>query len=142
MTASYWAKLIGQCGEPLGTPVPHVLAVRDEAARLLATNRSVNLVVERGIRWQGLIDDLLARAELRLARLDLYKVVEETEHEIVRGVLDALGASGVVPQKDHLATVQPRAGHDRAAPAGAAKFRYRGEPAARVWRRSVLGLAL
>ncbi len=70
---------------------------------MLGTNRSVNLVVERGIRWHGLIDDLLGRSDLGLARLDLYRGGTESRHGFVCGVLDALGASGVVPERQHLA---------------------------------------
>lgn len=98
-----WDKLLGQCGQTLGAPVPHYLSMRDEVVRLLAANRSVNLVVEHGIRWHGMIDDLVGRAGLGLGRLDLYKGGTETRHGFVAGVLEALGTIATIPKQGHLA---------------------------------------
>ena len=103
-TADQWKGLIGQCGQPLGAEVPHFLSVRDEVARLLAANSSVNLVVDRGVRSAGLIDDLVSRKPLRLARLDQYQGNTETRHGFVSAVLGELGYSGSIPEKNHLAT--------------------------------------
>jgi hypothetical protein len=103
-TADAWKGLIGQCGQPLGAAVQHFLSVRDEVARVLATNKSVNLVVDPGIRWAGLIDDLAGRSALRLARLDLFQGGTETRHGFVSAVLGKLGHSGTIPEKEHLAT--------------------------------------
>ena len=85
-TADAWKKLIGQCGQPLGASAPHFLAVRDEVARLLTSNRSVNLVVDAGVRSVGLIDDLAGSKTLRLARLDLFQGSTETRYGFVSAV--------------------------------------------------------
>ena len=101
-TADTWDKLLGQCGTLLGAPVPHFLAVRDDIAGLLLENHSVNLVVDRGIRWHGLIDDLVGRPDLRLGLLDLFKGGAETRHGFVNSALEQLGAAAV-PRQNHLA---------------------------------------
>jgi hypothetical protein len=68
--ADQWELLLKECDVSLGAAAPDWLAARDETARYLANNRSVNLLVRGDVRWRELIDVLRARPALKLAAVD------------------------------------------------------------------------
>jgi hypothetical protein len=95
--ADQWQRLLVACGASLGAAAPDWLAARDEVLHLLSQDKSVNLVVRGSVRWQGLIEDLMARPTLRLARVDLQDPATVPRRGLVHTILGALGVSGHVP---------------------------------------------
>jgi hypothetical protein len=92
-----WRLLLDACGAPLGIAAPLWLAARDEVLGLLERNQSVNLIVNRQVKWRGWIEDLVARPELRLTPIDLYDPDTVPRRGLIRTMLRALGAPGNVP---------------------------------------------
>ena len=83
--ADQWELLLKACGASLGAAAPAWLTARDEIARLLENNRSVNFVVHGDVRWHGLIYDLCARPALKLVSVDLERGVTMPRDGFVAG---------------------------------------------------------
>lgn len=95
--ADQWQLLLKECGMGLGAAAPDWLAARDETARYLENNRSVNLVVHGDVRWRELIDDLRARPALKLAAVDLENPVAVPRDRFIAALLVELGVARPVP---------------------------------------------
>jgi TIR domain-containing protein len=95
--AAPWDLLLKACGADLGTAVPAWLAARDRVLDLLRQDKSLNLVTRGSVRWRGLIDDILARPELKLARLDLEHPGTVSRRGLVASIIGAFGSTERVP---------------------------------------------
>jgi hypothetical protein len=93
-----WHRLLSACGASLGTTAPAWLKARDDISALLAQDKSVNLVVKGGVKWDQLLDHLVARPELRLANIDLLDPATVPRRGLIAAMLTALGSNISVPQ--------------------------------------------
>lgn len=103
--AAPWKKLLDECGADLGTTAPHWLEARDEVARWLNDNTSVNLrVVDDRLKWRELIEDVRMRAGCAVGLVDMHRGVTATRSGLVRTMLSASGLPiSVRPGPDDLA---------------------------------------
>jgi hypothetical protein len=87
-----WALLLRECKSPLGTTAPDWLATRDALRKKLDNRRSVNFVVQRGVKWRGLIDDIMVRPgkSFPLIHMNAGEVVRRSN--FIETILAALGA--------------------------------------------------
>ena len=95
--ADRWELLLQACGASLGAEAPAWLTARDDIARFLENNRSVNFVVQGDVRWHGVISDLCARPALKLVSVDLESGATTPRDGFVVAVLAALGATRNIP---------------------------------------------
>jgi len=83
-----WAQVLTACGADVGVSALDWLAARDELARLVAENQSVNLVVrDEKARWRPLVDLLLADRTLGLREVDLNMGTTKTRLELLTAML-------------------------------------------------------
>nr|WP_294527857.1 toll/interleukin-1 receptor domain-containing protein [uncultured Rhodopila sp.] len=92
-----WDLLLRECGSTLGATAPDWLAARDEVIRCLASNRSVNLVIVNNPKWRELVQDVVNRAELGLAVVNLHDPATVPRSGLVKVILRALGCTAPVP---------------------------------------------
>ncbi|MCB1919188.1 MAG: toll/interleukin-1 receptor domain-containing protein [Candidatus Competibacteraceae bacterium] len=82
-----WTQMLQQCGATqLRTTAPAWLAARDNLARYLERNQSVNLVVDNGVNWRALLAHLVNDYPLGLAQVNL----EDPDTASRRGLLAAM----------------------------------------------------
>jgi hypothetical protein len=87
-----WTLMLQQCGAAgLGTTAPVWLAARDEMARYLERNQSVNLVVDNGVNWRALLEHLVNDYPLGLARVDLEDPDTTSRRGLLATIAKALG---------------------------------------------------
>ena len=87
-----WTLMLQQCGAAgLGTTAPVWLAARDEMARYLERNQSVNLVVDNGVNWRALLEHLVNDYPLGLARVDLEDPHTTSRRGLLATIAKALG---------------------------------------------------
>ncbi len=95
-----WTLMLQQCGAAgLGTTAPAWLAARDEVARYLERNQSVNLVVDNGVNWRVLLEHLVNDYPLGLARVDLEDPDTTSRRGFLATIAKALGERIVLPDK-------------------------------------------
>ncbi|MBI5385220.1 MAG: toll/interleukin-1 receptor domain-containing protein [Verrucomicrobia bacterium] len=102
--AHQWKKLLEACGASLGTGAPEWLQVRDDVVRWLQRGESVNLVTERGVKWQPLLEHVRGCAIPAPLLPDLKIVdLEKGETASRRGLLEAIlrqfGHHATLPDK-------------------------------------------
>jgi len=93
--AEQWQLLLDGCGAALGMAAPAWLDARDDVVRLMGQDKSVNLVVKGAVKWDPLVDDLVA--SLRLAHVDLLDPATASRRGLIATMLGALGSNSVVP---------------------------------------------
>ncbi len=92
-----WTQVLLSCDAArLGTTAPAWLAARDEAARFLERNQSVNLVVENGVNWRALLEHLANDYPLGLARVDLQDPDTTSRRGLLATIAKALEARVVL----------------------------------------------
>ena len=95
-----WTQVLLSCDAArLGTTAPAWLAARDEAARFLERNQSVNLVVENGVNWRALLEHLANDYPLGLARVDLQDPDTTSRRGLLATIAKALGVRVALPDK-------------------------------------------
>jgi TIR domain len=94
-SAEQWQLLLDGCGASLGIAVPAWLEARDDVVRLMRQDKSVNLVVKGTVKWDPLVDDLVA--SLKLAQVDLMDPATASRRGLVKTILAALGWNYDVP---------------------------------------------
>lgn len=92
-----WELLLGACRATLGATAPDWLAARDKIVALLEQAESVNLVSTGPVRWRGLINDLVTRSTLNLARVDLEDPSTVPRRGLIAAILEGLGSRAAVP---------------------------------------------
>jgi hypothetical protein len=92
-----WDLVLRACGADLGTDAPSWLTARDDARRFLVRGQSVNLVVERPVPWQKLLEDLQRDELADLVQVDLAKPSTIPRQGLVTEILGAFGARTPVP---------------------------------------------
>lgn len=87
-----WDMLMRECGASLGTTAPLWLAARDDVRRKFDDSKSINLIVDQGVRWKPLIDDVMRRSgrSFPLIYMNAGEVV--ARRGLVDMILDAIGA--------------------------------------------------
>ena len=87
-----WTQMLQSCDAArLGTTAPAWLAARDDLARYLERNQSVNLVVEDGVNWRALLEHLANDYPLGLARVDLENHATTYRSGLLAEIAKALG---------------------------------------------------
>ena len=95
-----WAQVLQQCGATgLGATAPTWLAARDDIARYLERNQSVNLVVDKGVNWRALLEHLVNDYPLGLARVDLEDPDTTSRRGLLAAIAKALGERVLLPDK-------------------------------------------
>ena len=95
-----WNQVLQQCGATgLGTTAPAWLAARDDLARYLERNQSVNLVVDKGVNWRALSEHLVNDYPLGLARVDLEDPDTTSRRGLLAAISKALGERVSLPDK-------------------------------------------
>lgn len=87
-----WTQVLQSCDATgLGTTAPAWLAARDDLARFLGRNQSVNLVVEKGVHWRALLEHLIHDHPLGLAQVDLQDPDTTSRWGLLTAIAKALG---------------------------------------------------
>lgn len=95
-----WTQVLQSCdADRLGTTAPAWLATRDEVARYLERNQSVNLVVKNGVNWRALLEHLVNDYPLGLAQVDLQDPDTTSRRGLLATIAKALGARAALPDK-------------------------------------------
>lgn len=93
-----WTQILQQCGATgLGITAPAWLAARDDLARYLERNQSVNLVVGNGVNWRALLEHLVNDYPLGLARVDLEDPDTTSRRGLLAAIAKALGERVSLP---------------------------------------------
>jgi hypothetical protein len=87
-----WALLLRECEATLGVLAPDWLTARDTLREKLDDRRSVNFVVERGVQWRGLIDDIMARPGKSFPVIHMNDGQVVLRNNFIETILDILGA--------------------------------------------------
>lgn len=92
-----WTQVLQSCDAArLRTTAPAWLAARDEVARYLERNQSVNLVVDNGVNWRALLEHLVNDYPLGLVRVDLQDPDTTSRRGLLATIAKALGARVVL----------------------------------------------
>lgn len=95
-----WTKILQQCDATgLGTTAPAWLAARDDVARYLERNQSVNLVVDQGVNGRALLEHLINDYSLGLARVDLEDPDTTSRRGLLATMVKALGERVSLPDE-------------------------------------------
>ncbi|MDG4562086.1 MAG: toll/interleukin-1 receptor domain-containing protein [Candidatus Competibacter sp.] len=95
-----WTQVLQSCDAArLGTTAPAWLAARDDLARFLERNQSVNLVVDNGVNWRALLEHLANDYPLGLARVDLQDPDTTSRRGLLATIAKALGERVALPDK-------------------------------------------
>lgn len=95
-----WTQVLLSCDAArLGTTAPAWLAARDEAARYLERNQSVNLVVDNGVNWRALLKHLVNDYPLGLVQVDLQDPDTTSRRGLLATIAKALGERVALPDK-------------------------------------------
>ncbi|MDG4595096.1 MAG: toll/interleukin-1 receptor domain-containing protein [Candidatus Contendobacter sp.] len=87
-----WTQVLQSCDATrLGTTAPAWLAARDDLARYLERNQSVNLVADNGVNWRALLEHLVNDYPLGLARVDLLDPDTTSRRGLLATIAKALG---------------------------------------------------
>jgi nucleotide-binding universal stress UspA family protein len=98
-----WDLVLQACDAALGAPAPEWLRARDQIARLLERNQSVNLIVTGNPRWSRLVDHIRKDFQPDLAVVDLDRGTTASRRGLVSEILTACGTkSGVPPEPEDL----------------------------------------
>ncbi len=92
-----WDLLLRECDAKLGATAPDWLEARDTLRRKLDDRRSVNFVVERGVKWRGLIDDIIDRPGKSFPIIHMNAGEVVLRSNFIETILTALGT----PQSLH-----------------------------------------
>ncbi len=97
-----WTQVLQSCDAArLGTTAPAWLAARDEVARFLERNESVNLVVDNGVNWRALLAHLVNDYPLGLARVDLQDPDTTSRRGLLATIAKALGERVALSNEPH-----------------------------------------
>lgn len=103
-TSDPWTQALQQCGATgLGTTAPAWLEARDDLARYLERDQSVNLVVDNGVNWRALLEHLVNDYPLSLARVDLQDPDTTSRRGLLAAIANALGERVVLGKSRDLA---------------------------------------
>ena len=95
-----WTQVLQSCDAAgLGTTAPAWLAARDDLARYLERNQSVNLVMENGVNWRALLEHLANDYRLDLAQVDLQDPDTTSRRGLLATIAKALGERVALPDK-------------------------------------------
>lgn len=87
-----WTQILQQCDATgLGTTAPTWLSARDDLARYLERDQSVNLVVDNGVNWRSLLEHLINDHSLRLVSVDLQDPDTTSRRGLLVAIAKALG---------------------------------------------------
>ncbi len=94
-----WAKVLQPCNAELGTTAPAWLTARDDLVRYLQRNQSVNLVVQKDVKWRGLIDHITRDYLADLAVVNLEDPDTTSRRGLLATISTALGARVALPEE-------------------------------------------
>jgi len=94
-----WDLLLKACEADLGVAAPSWLRARDDIARLLRRNQSVNLVVKGKPRWSELVADIRKNHQTDLVEVDLNRGTTASREGLIAEVLQAFGSTVRVPRR-------------------------------------------
>ncbi len=86
-----WSLALKQCDADLGTTAPEWPSARDRVRRFLERGQSVNLVVDGGVVWRPLLDELGRRHFPGLVRVDLERGSAESRRGLLTQILSGMG---------------------------------------------------
>ncbi len=94
-----WANVLRSCNADLGTTAPTWLTARDVLVDYLGRNQSVNLIVQKGVNWQKLINHITKDYFADLALVDLEDPDTMSRKGLLATISMALGARVALPEK-------------------------------------------
>lgn len=93
-----WRKLFEACkAEGLGAAAPDWLRARDEVARKLARDESVNLITRNGGNWKDLLADVKEKQFPGMALIDMANPDTMTRRGLLTAICQALGHAKPLP---------------------------------------------
>ena len=84
--------LLPECDAKLGATAPDWLAARDLLRKKLDDRRSVNFTVDRGVKWRGLIDNIVDRPGKSFPSIHMNAGEVVLRSNFIETILAALGA--------------------------------------------------